>query len=276
MFRMKSHNSRDLVAGAVPFAMLCLLLFGGCAGSIGTTARSMLNHVRDDPDPNKRFQAYSKLGKLGVYDGELEIAESVAELTKRLESGKEPSVSRAMICRTLGRLKQPECRAPLVKAMEDPDDEVRCEAARALGHVGSNDDAVLLTRMMAIDPTHNGRIAAAEGLATLKPKDPRVLISLTENLNNDDPALRLASYRTLKAITGADPGADANTWHTYLAQTIPGYVEDPVVNRATATTLAGKSTDDTSVQQSQFLGGSSSTRPAQPILPPVAGGLPNP
>jgi hypothetical protein len=266
-------------------AMGLVLSLCGCAGSIGTTARSMLTHVREDQDPNKRYQAYAKLGRLSSYDNPEQVAESVAELSKRLIEGKEPPVSRAMICRSLGKLKRPEARDALLKAMEDPDDEVRGEAARALGHVGKPEDGVLLARMMAIDPTHNGRVAAAEGLASLKPEDSRILISLTENLNNDDPAIRLAAYRTLKTITGADPGPDANTWHEYLAKNKPGYVDDPVVAQATAKPAAQPSRDQNVSQASnQTVNPKAATNqaphplasPPPSLFPPTAPGLPSP
>ncbi|MFM7317271.1 MAG: HEAT repeat domain-containing protein [bacterium] len=256
-------------------AILALPLVAGCAGSLGTTARSMLANVRQDQDPNKRFKAYQKLGRTGTYDNTEQLGESVAELSKRLMEGKEPPISRAVICRSLGRLKHAEARDALVKAMDDPDEEVRCEAARALGHVGKPEDAVLLARMMAIDPTHNGRVAAAEGLSSLKPQEPRILISLTENLNNDDPAIRLAAYRALKSITGADPGSDANTWHEYLAKNKPGYVDDPVVAQATQKPAAKAGLDPAIAKAS----GSPPQLPAGPAsspFPPAAPGLANP
>jgi HEAT repeat protein len=195
----------------------------GCAGKVGTTARSMLSNVRENADPNARYEAYAKLGRKRTYDNDQQITEAVAELSARLVDGKEPAISRAIICRSLGELKRPEAREALIKAMEDEDDEVRAAAARALGAVGSQEDAVLLARMMAIDTTHNGRVAAAEGLASLKPTDPNVLVSLTESLNNDDPAIRLAAYRALKSITGADPGTEADAWQDYLAKNLPGF-----------------------------------------------------
>ncbi len=197
--------------------------FPGCAGKVGTTARSMLSHVRSDDDPNARYEAYAKLGRKRTYDNEQQLVEAVTEMATRLTEGKEPAMTRAVICRSLGELKRPEAREALIKAIDDEDGDVRTEAARALGKVGNDEDAVLLARMMAIDTTHNGRVAAAEGLANLKPKDPKVLISLSENLNNDDPAIRLAAYRALKSITGADPGTDVETWQEYLAKTVPGF-----------------------------------------------------
>jgi len=225
---------------------LVLTCTWGCAGSLGTTARSMLTNVRDNKDPNARYQAYVKLGKARTYDSTEQMVESVAELSKRLMEGKEPPISRAVICRSLGELKRPEARDALLKAMDDEDDEVRAEAARALGKVGKPEDAVLLSRMMAIDTTHNGRVAAAEGLANLKPTDPRIMISLSENLNNDDPAMRLAAYRALKQITGADPGTSAEVWHEYLAANFPGYTGDTMV--ADAKPAKTKASGDTSVK----------------------------
>lgn len=218
----------------------------GCAGSLGTTARSMLTNVRDNKDPNARYQAYVNLGKTRTYDSPEQMLESVAELSRRLMEGKEPPISRAVICRSLGELKRPEARDALLKAMDDEDDEVRAEAARALGKVGKPEDAVLLSRMMAIDTTHNGRVAAAEGLANLKPTDPRIMISLSESLNNDDPAMRLAAYRALKQITGADPGPGAEVWHEYLAANFPGYTGDTQL--ADAKPAKAKASGDTSVK----------------------------
>ena len=40
----------------------------GCAQYIGTTARSFLNTIRDDPDPNVRYLAYSKLASRQCYE----------------------------------------------------------------------------------------------------------------------------------------------------------------------------------------------------------------
>jgi len=221
-------SERDPFASINPIFFLAMAIgvfsgSPGCAGKVGTTARSMLSHVRSDDDPNARYEAYAKLGRRRTYDNEQQLVEAVAEMSARLTGGKEPAMTRAVICRSLGDLKRPEAREALIKAIEDEDGDVRTEAARALGKVGTDEDAVLLARMMAIDTTHNGRVAAAEGLANLKPKDPKVLISLSENLNNDDPAIRLAAYRALKSITGADPGTDVEVWQEYLAKTIPGF-----------------------------------------------------
>ena len=60
------------------------------------------------------------------------------------------------------------------------------------------------------------------------------MISLAENLNHDDPAIRLASYRALKQITGADPGSDTDSWHDYLAKNFEGYTADNLVAKKTS------------------------------------------
>lgn len=222
-------------------AALVISGFVGCAGKVGTTARSMLSHVRDDADPNVRYEAYAKLGRKRTYDNDQQMVEAVAELSARLAGDKEPPIARALICRSLGDLKRPEARPALIKCLEDEDGDVRTEAARALGKVGTDEDAVLLARMMAIDTTHNGRVAAAEGLANLKPKDPKVLVSLSENLNNDDPAIRLAAYKALKSITGANPGTDVEAWQEYLARNVPGFSgESPVATKPAPSQIASR------------------------------------
>ncbi|MCY2934645.1 MAG: HEAT repeat domain-containing protein [Planctomycetota bacterium] len=229
-----SHQQKRSTIRYGSMIAICMAIATGCAGSMGTTARSMLTSVRDSKDPNARYQAYVKLGKPRTYDNTEQMVESIAELSKRLADGKEPAISRAVICRSLGELNRPEARTALLKALDDEDDEVRAEAARAIGKVGQPEDAVLLARMMTIDTTYNGRLAAAEGLSNLKPKDPRIMISLAENLNHDDPAIRLASYRALKQITGADPGSDTDSWHDYLAKNFEGYTADNLVAKKTS------------------------------------------
>ena len=41
------------------------LALAGCTTYVGTTAKSFLDHVRNDPDPNVRYLAYSKLASPG-------------------------------------------------------------------------------------------------------------------------------------------------------------------------------------------------------------------
>src|SRR6266446_9849834 len=102
-------SGRPAKAALVLALALGLALAGplGCKGPVGTTAASFLIHVREDPDPNKRFAAYAKLGSPNCYDSEVQKAEAVRVLVEKLEVGREPVASRAVICRTLGTLADP-------------------------------------------------------------------------------------------------------------------------------------------------------------------------
>ena len=51
---------------------------------------------------------------------------------------------------------------------------MKIEACRALGKVGQSEDATVLAQVMALDNLEDARIAAIEGLAELKTKDPRI------------------------------------------------------------------------------------------------------
>ena len=206
--RDRRHLSRLLV--------ICALAVAGCTTWVGTTAKSFLGHVRNDPDPNMRYIAYSKLGDLRAYDSVEEKAEAVRILIDKFEKGHEPIATKAMICRTLGQLRDPRAHDLLVKAVNSPDAVIKIESCRALGKVGRPDDATILAQVMTLDNLEDARIAAIEGLAELKTTDPRIYQLLVENMDHDDPAIRLASLNALRKLTGKDHGTNPADWRREL------------------------------------------------------------
>lgn len=196
---------------------LALAVLAGPAGCsslnpVGTTAKSILRHAQSDPDPNVRYQAYSKLASPNCYDSAEQKQEVMRALVKRLEFAQEPVASRAVICRTLGELGLPEAHDAILRAVDDNEPMIRVEACRALGKLGRPEDATVLSRVMAVDTLLDAKIAAIDGLAALKPKDPRILQVLVEGMDNDLPAIRLASVQALRAITGKDMGIEPKPW----------------------------------------------------------------
>lgn len=182
----------------------------------GTTAANHLQHIRNDPDANVRFAAYSKLAAPSCYDTPEQKTEAVTALLDKLEHGKEPVATRAVIIRTLGVLGDPSARDAIVKAVSDPEAIVRVQACRALGKVGRQEDATLLTRVMTTDVLEDCRIAAIESIGALKPADPRISQVLVTGMQHDDPATRLASLNALRTITGRDLGVDPVPWQQML------------------------------------------------------------
>ncbi len=206
---------------AVPVLALALALAvvsgPGCASYIGTTATSFLHRIRDDRDPNIRYLAYTKLANPNCFDGEPQKIEAVEVLGSALLSKKEPAITRAVICRTLGEIGRPEAREPLLRMIDDPEPVIRAAACRALGKVGKPDDAVVLSRLMVADQDPDCRIAAIEGIRTLHSPDPRITVVLVDAMENSDPAIRLAAYEALQTTTGQDLGPDPKAWEA-LAQ----------------------------------------------------------
>src|SRR5512136_2257809 len=84
---------------AASLLSLIVLVFGssGCSNYIGTTAASYLRRVKNDPDPNVRYLAYSKLAQPDCYETPEQKAEAVKTLIAKLERGKEPVATRAVI-----------------------------------------------------------------------------------------------------------------------------------------------------------------------------------
>ncbi len=56
----------------------------GCTAWVGTTAKSFMSHVRNDPDPNVRYIAYTKLADPQAYDSPEEKDEAVRILDRKI------------------------------------------------------------------------------------------------------------------------------------------------------------------------------------------------
>lgn len=192
----------------------------GCANSIGTTATSFMNRVRESPDPNIRHLAYSKLANENCFDDDAQKAEAARLLALKLDEKAEPVITRAVICRTLGEMGRPEAREALLRATLDPEPLIRSAACRALGKVGTAEDSVRLAHTMMVDNDTDVQIAAIEGIKELKNPDPRVVTVLVDNMESPDPAMRLASYEALQRATGKDLGPDPEPWKKMVKEQV--------------------------------------------------------
>lgn len=211
-------EGRTVLRSLMILALALVAMAPGCSTFIGTTASSFMRKARESDDPNIRYLAYGKLADLHCYDDDRQKQEAAGLLISALDPGREPTASRAMICRTLGELRRPEARDPLLKAAEDQDATVRAEALRALGKVGAADDSTLLARVMMIDRQAECRIAAIDGLGEIKSGDPKVQALLVDNMEHSDPAIRLASLRALRKLSRRDLGVEPGPWKEYVEQ----------------------------------------------------------
>lgn len=233
-----SLSTRRAIAPWLAFAVLAAP--AGCTAlyPVGTTATNILRHAQSDPDPNVRYIAYAKLGSPRCYDNDEQKRAVLKVLVKRLEYAQEPAASRAVICRTLGELRLPEARDAILKAVDENEPMIRAEACRALGKVGRPEDATVLSRVMAVDAMLDVKVAAIEGIAVLQPKDPRILQVLVEGMDNDLPAIRLASVEALRSITGKNLGVEPKPWRDFVQ---PLLVQQPSAAADAAVQPAGAS-----------------------------------
>jgi HEAT repeat protein len=215
---------------------------GGCTPYIGTTYKSFLRHVRENPDPNIRYIAYAKLGAPGLYELPAEKDEAVRVLIAKYQEGKEPIAIRAAIIRSLGNLGDRRARDLVVRAAGDVDNAViRVEACRALGNVGLPEDATLLSRIMLIDRLEDCRIAAIESLGKLKTNDPRIYRMLLDGMEHDDPAIRFECLRSLRALTNQDFGIEPAAWRRGLEPTMAALSKTTATASARPSQTAAKS-----------------------------------
>ena len=226
---------------AVFRAIAVALLIAGCSTYIGTTSGSFLRQVRTNPDPNIRYIAYAKLGQASAYETEKQKSEAIETLTAKYAEGREPVAIRAIIVRSLGNLGDPRARTLAIKAANDSEAIIRLEGCRALGKVGKPEDATILARIMTVDTLEDCRIAAIEGLGSLKVQDPRIIQILLDGMEHDDPAIRLECLASLRKITRKDFGTEAAAWRRELQPSPAGAPAGGDQNRPTAPTVSSTS-----------------------------------
>jgi hypothetical protein len=67
----------------------------------------------------------------------------------------------------------------------------------------------------------------------MKTSNPRIRDILVENMDHDDPAIRLASLKALRKITGKDLGVQPEAWREYFH---PEIAATPAPKTAASTT----------------------------------------
>ena len=119
---------------------------------------------------------------------------------------------RSAAARSLGPTRAPAASAPLAQALEkDDSDEVRTDAAIALGDLGQPDGVAPLRAALArTSEPPKIRRAAADALGRLVAQE--AVPDLVHALRDADRSVVLAAHRSLIAITGADRGESAAAW----------------------------------------------------------------
>ena len=134
--------------------------------------RASSDHVRNDPDPNVRYLAYSKLGSTDAYDTEEQKSGGGRHPHREVRAGQRAGGQPGDDLPDAGRAPRPQGARPARQGGEQSEAVIKIEACRALGKVGRPEDATVLAQMMTLDNLEDARIAAIEGLAELKTQGP--------------------------------------------------------------------------------------------------------
>lgn len=214
--RPRALQVRVRVAIAIT-AGLALAASSGCRSHADVFAKTIEDAQRS-PLPDARGESFAKLGQSRFIISPQERQQAIAALVAALRGKSEPAGNRAEICRSLGELGGPQAREALLTVVNNSDEEaiVRGEACRALGRTGAPEDATILARIMVLDRDLDTRLAAIHGLTGLKTRDDRILATLVTGMENEDPAIRLASLEALKAAAGKDLGLKSDSWRGWL------------------------------------------------------------
>ncbi len=135
----------------------------------------------DDADSDVRRAAAHSLGRL-------EAPEAGDPLAAMLTRSEQPLLVRRAAAAALGRVAKPDNQPQLLAALADPDPQVRAYAARALGHIGSEDaHAALDTLKGDRTPVIKGTVgdAAREALALLEQRGRQSAAAAAQEARSD-------------------------------------------------------------------------------------------
>lgn len=146
-----------------------------------------------DTDPFVRRTAADGLGRAGQRQG-------IPLLSEALLSDGDPLVRRAAAT-ALVELDDPTGRTALARALLDPDASVRVVAIRGIGRLGAEPHLPTLIRILEEDPDWELRAEAAGVLAQLSDADVASALERAES-QDESPFVRAAARKALAAVNG--------------------------------------------------------------------------
>lgn len=181
-------------------------------------AEPWLAALLDDHDPLLRMACARALAALGAVDALPAIMGALAEvdaepgdvvevmlafgppgvpfLTEMLVGG--PPSERRSAAVALGHIAPHQVLPELIRTLDDSDDELVADAARALGQLGDTKATAVLIALLREPRPWFVRVAAAAALGALE--DPEAATALVEELDAEEWDLRNAAARSLVAL----------------------------------------------------------------------------
>lgn len=160
----------------------------------------------EDPDPGFREAAAHALAEFP------EAAEALLpRLTERYERG--PAASRIEVCQTILRLRPvgdlPQAVPLALRALQDPDEDLRLAGVYALRHAAPRDHALETLRSHATDPSPAVREGVFKAIGAYETSALAFAPILRQATNDPDPDTRDAAHRALKRVLGLPAGIPA-------------------------------------------------------------------
>ncbi len=201
---------------------LCLLLVLGCAETAHQAKLFVTRPFDKTPEkvygiktPKDRVEEFRKLAKHAKKQSPEEQEKSVAFLCREYRGESNGWVQREIL-RALAEFPQPTAGDVLVHALEDDSALTRRTACAGLGKRGDDIAVRELVRVLGSETNDDVRMEAATALGATGSK--AALGPLSEAMAGADPAMQTQAEQALVAISGHDFGNNVQAWRDY-AQT---------------------------------------------------------
>ncbi|MDG2382374.1 MAG: HEAT repeat domain-containing protein [Pirellulaceae bacterium] len=136
----------------------------------------------------------------------------------------EPAVRHA-IAKTLGLFSTPAAIPGLEAALEDANPDIRIEAIRSLGRIGSPQALQLLIGVNRSDLNLDVRQAATQELGQFESLEATA--ALGQALDDADPAIQYLAMQSLRKNTGKNLGNDVRLWKQLVNSTAAPTTTEP-------------------------------------------------
>lgn len=198
-------------------AFVTAILAGGCANvdrsasrtksrMFGPSATELVAMAFDADDSDRRREGVTLLSDRS-WGLEEPYIEGYATL---LRTDTDPRVRSAAV-RALGKAEDPAYLEDVINALDDPDEQVRRDAAAALDTLTGEEAVEPLRRRAENDESDDVRAACAKALRYYR--RPEVVRTLIARLDDDAFCVRYCARRSLTELTGRDLGYDRDAWN---------------------------------------------------------------
>ncbi len=178
----------------------------------GPSAKKLVSQAFESPDPDVRRNAINKLSSRDWGRKDPYTKGYATMLTQEMKVVG-PKRSVMLICslvRALGRCADPTHVAPVITAMSYRDEEVRTDAAVALGDIVCDKSIDPLRRVAKADNSVRVRTAVCKSLAQYRRQE--VVDTLVNCLSDEEFAVQYQAHAILVKFVGEDRGMDRYKW----------------------------------------------------------------